>query len=91
MIRMGKVYSNWMVDLKVSNIKLVDRAERIVSQIAEVPQEEAAKVLKECGDVKTAIIMIKAGVDEELARMLLARNEGIVGKVFQALGITGIR
>jgi N-acetylmuramic acid 6-phosphate etherase len=91
MIRMGKVYSNWMVDLKVSNIKLVDRAERIVSQIAEVPQEEAAKVLKKCGDVKTAIIMIKAGVDEDLARMLLARNEGIVGKVFQALGIIGIR
>ena len=91
MIRLGKVYSNWMVDLKVSNIKLVDRAERIVSQIAEVPQEEAARVLKQCGDVKTAIVMIKAGVDEDIARQLLAQNEGIVGKVFQALGINGIR
>ena len=91
MIRLGKVYSNWMVDLKVSNIKLVDRAERIVSQIAEVPQEEAARVLKQCGDVKTAIVMIKAGVDEDSARQLLAQNEGIVGKVFQALGINGIR
>ena len=60
-------------------------------QTAAIDTEEAAKVLKKCGDVKTAIIMIKAGVDEELARMLLARNEGIVGKVFQALGITGIR
>ena len=80
-----------MVDLKVSNIKLVARAERIVSQIAEVPQEEAARVLKQCGDVKTAIVMIKAGVDEDIARQLLAQNEGIVGKVFQALGINGIR
>ena len=35
--------------------------------------------------------MIKAGVDEDLARQLLAKNEGIVGKVFQALGIEGIR
>lgn len=91
MIRLGKVYSNWMVDLKVSNVKLVDRAERIVSQIAEVPQEEAAKVLKECGDVKTAIIMIKAGVNKDQAAQLLASNEGIVGKVFQALGIQDIR
>ncbi|MBO6159048.1 MAG: N-acetylmuramic acid 6-phosphate etherase [Firmicutes bacterium] len=91
MIRLGKVYSNWMVDLKVSNVKLVDRAERIVSQIAEVPQEEAARVLHSCGDVKTAIVMIKAGVDEDLARQLLAKNEGIVGKVFEALGITSIR
>ncbi len=91
MIRLGKTYSNWMVDLKVSNIKLVDRAERIVAQIAEVSQEEAAKVLKQTGDVKTAIIMIKAGVDEEIARALLDKNEGIVGKVFRSLGIEGIR
>ena len=89
MIRLGKTYSNWMVDLKVSNIKLVDRAERIVAQIAEVSQEEAAKVLKQTGDVKTA--MIKAGVDEEIARALLDKNEGIVGKVFRSLGIEGIR
>ena len=80
-----------MVDLKVSNIKLVDRAERIVAQCAEVSQEEAAKVLKQTGDVKTAIIMIKAGVDEEIARALLDKNEGIVGKVFRSLGIEGIR
>ena len=91
MIRLGKTYSNWMVDLKVSNIMLVDRAERIVAQIAEVSQEEAAKVLKQTGDVKTAIIMIKAGVDEEIARALLDKNEGIVGKVFRSLGIEGIR
>ena len=48
MIRLGKVYSNLMVDLKISNEKLVDRGERIVAMIAEVPQEEAAKVLHEC-------------------------------------------
>ncbi len=91
MIRLGKVYSNWMVDLRVSNIKLVDRAERIVAQIAEVPQEKAAEVLKECQDVKVAIVMLKAGVDEEKAKELLAQNEGIVGKVFTVLGIPMVR
>lgn len=91
MIRLGKVYSNLMVDLRVSNIKLVDRAERIVAMIAEVDQETAAKVLHECGDVKVAIVMIKAGVDADLAKQLLDKNEGIVGKVFVSLGIEAAR
>ncbi len=91
MIRLGKVYSNLMVDLKISNEKLVDRGERIVAMIAEVPQEEAAKVLHECGDVKVAIVMLKAGVDAEIAAELLAKNEGIIGKVFQSLGIEAFR
>lgn len=91
MIRLGKVYSNLMVDLRVSNVKLVDRAERIVAMIAEVDQETAAKTLKECGDVKVAIVMLKAGVDADLAKQLLDKNEGIVGKVFVSLGIQGIR
>lgn len=91
MIRLGKVYSNLMVDLRVSNIKLVDRAERIVAMIAEVDQETAAKVLHECGDVKVAIVMIKAGVDADLAKKLLDKNEGIVGKVFVSLGIEAAR
>ena len=91
MIRLGKVYSNLMVDLKISNEKLVDRGERIVAMIAEVSQEEAAKVLHSCGDVKVAIVMIKAGVDADIAKELLAKNEGIIGKVFQSLGITAAR
>ncbi|MCI8633139.1 MAG: N-acetylmuramic acid 6-phosphate etherase [Lachnospiraceae bacterium] len=91
MIRLGKVYSNLMVDLKISNEKLVDRGERIVAMIAEVSQKEAAETLKTCQDVKVAIVMLKAGVDEDLARQLLAKNEGIIGKVFQGLGIEAVR
>lgn len=91
MIRLGKVYSNLMVDLKISNEKLVDRGERIVAMIAEVPQEKAAEVLKTCQDVKVAIVMLKAGVDEDIAKQLLEKNEGIIGKVFQNLGIEAMR
>lgn len=87
MIRLGKVYSNLMVDVQMTNEKLVDRGERIVSMIAGVEQAKAAEVLKDCGEVKTAIIMIKAGVDADIARELLAKNEGIVGKVLAGLGI----
>jgi len=91
MIRLGKVYSNLMVDLRISNEKLVDRGERIVAMIAGVEQSVAAEALKKCGEVKTAIVMIKAGVDEEIARELLAKNEGIIAKVFASLGIEAER
>ena len=49
------------------------------------------RALKKCGEVKTAIVMIKAGVDEEIARELLAKNEGIIAKVFASLGIEAER
>ena len=91
MIRMGKVYSNLMVDLRISNEKLVDRGERIVAMIAGVEQAVAAEALKKCGEVKVAIVMIKAGVDEEIARELLDKNEGLIAKVFASLGIEADR
>ena len=50
-----------------------------------------AEALKKSGEVKTAIVMIKAGVDEEIARELLAKNEGIIAKVFASLGIEAER
>lgn len=88
MIRLGKVYSNLMVDLKVSNVKLVDRAERIIMMIAETDRERAKEALEKSGDVKKSIIMIKAGVDEEVAGALLAKASGSLGEVMKALGLS---
>ena len=81
MIRLGKA---------IESVKNTTK-KRIVAMIAEVDQAEASRVLSSCGDVKTAIVMIKCGVDEDLARQLLAKNEGIVGKVFESLGIKAAR
>ncbi|KAA9378091.1 N-acetylmuramic acid 6-phosphate etherase [Microbispora cellulosiformans] len=73
MIRSGRTYGNFMVDVVASNSKLVDRAARIVSDItgAEVP--DAREVLEHAGrDVKTAVVMIERGVGADDARALLA-------------------
>ena len=43
MVRLGKTYGNLMVDLRVTNGKLRDRARRIVAQAAGVDAEEAAR------------------------------------------------
>ena len=46
MVKIGKTYKNLMVDVKPTNIKLKDRAERIVCAITECTQDKAKKVLE---------------------------------------------
>jgi len=45
-IQCGKVYGNKMIDLKISNLKLWDRAARIVGELGEVEPNEANSLLK---------------------------------------------
>jgi N-acetylmuramic acid 6-phosphate etherase len=79
MIRMGKVFENMMVDLQLTNNKLVERARRIVMMAASVEYDTAAETLKKSGGhVKTAIVMLKAGVDAEEARRRVAKADGFV-------------
>ena len=56
MVRLGYVYSNLMVNVKPSNEKLVDRAQRIIAQAANISQAEAATLLTQAnGNVREAI------------------------------------
>lgn len=79
MIKMGKVYENLMVDLKVSNQKLKERAKNIVSTITEVSAEKAKEVLEKTDyEVKPAIVMIKADVTFEEAKKYIQEVDGFV-------------
>ncbi|NND70375.1 MAG: N-acetylmuramic acid 6-phosphate etherase [Rhodothermales bacterium] len=79
MIRMGKVYENMMIDLQMSNAKLVQRARRIVMLATGVTYEQADKALIEAdGHVKTALVMILANVDAETAADKLRLSDGFV-------------
>jgi len=58
MVQMGKVYGNLMVDLKASNVKLRDRAGRIIARITGLDREHSMELLDRAGGkVKTAIVM----------------------------------
>ncbi|MCL5028751.1 MAG: N-acetylmuramic acid 6-phosphate etherase [Bacteroidetes bacterium] len=84
MIRMGKVYENMMIDLQMTNKKLIERSKRIVMTITGVTYEEAADFLKKAGGhVKTALVMIRAGVDADEARERLAKADGFVRKAIE--------
>ena len=74
MIRLGKVYGNLMVDVKVTNQKLARRANRLVQQITGVDESLAARLLAQSDmEVKTAAVMQVKGVDAAAARRLLER------------------
>jgi N-acetylmuramic acid 6-phosphate etherase len=79
MIRLGKVYENMMVDLQLTNLKLVERARRVVMIAAGVDYDEAGRALDAAGGhVKTALVTLLAGVDVPEARARLERGGGFV-------------
>jgi N-acetylmuramic acid 6-phosphate etherase len=79
MIRLGKVYENMMIDLQMTNLKLRERAKRVVMTITGVSYEEAVDFLDRANyHVKTALVMIKASVSREEAAVRLERADGFV-------------
>lgn len=84
MIKIGKTYENFMIDLKAVNEKLKDRAIRIVSQIANVTNSEALAALLKCNwEIKTAIVMIMTKTDAESARIELKKHAGVLRKIIK--------
>lgn len=79
MIRLGKVYENMMIDLQMTNKKLVERSKKIVMTITGLNYDEAATALENAkGHVKTALVMIKANVDYKTAKERLKVADGFV-------------
>lgn len=82
MIRIGKTYENYMIDVRMVNEKLVDRGIRIVSEIAEISYDEAQKYIIAGGNkVKTACVMAVKKVGREEAEQLLTAANGILRRV----------
>ena len=79
MVRLGKVYENMMVDLKLTNEKLVERSRRIVMLATGCSYDEARTTLAEAdGHVKTALVMRLAGIPADEARHRLLISDGFV-------------
>ena len=82
MIRLGKTYGNLMVDLRATNVKLTDRAERIVVEVCGVTRDDARALLRDAGgSVKLAIVMQKRGLSRDAAEFALAEAGGVIRRV----------
>jgi N-acetylmuramic acid 6-phosphate etherase len=84
MIKIGKVYSNLMVDVVPTNRKLVQRGKNIVAEIAGVSIEEAEKSLEEYGSTKAAILSLLTGLTGEKVHATLERYDGHLRKAIES-------
>lgn len=82
MIRVGKSYGNLMVDVRATNVKLTDRAERIVMEVCTISREAARDVLARAGgEVKLAIVMQALTLDAAAAQLRLNEVGGVIRRV----------
>jgi N-acetylmuramic acid 6-phosphate etherase len=88
MIRLGRTYSNLMVDMSASNSKLRRRQIRILAEACGAGPAACEEALAAtAGDLRAALIMLAGGVDAARARGALAASDGTVRGALSLLGI----
>jgi N-acetylmuramic acid 6-phosphate etherase len=77
MVKLGKVYGNRMVDVAVTNTKLLDRALQMIQDLTQLDRDAANALLEASGkSVKVALVMHWTNVDRDRAEAILAENNG---------------
>jgi len=85
MIRLGRVYRNYMVGVRPTNRKLVARACSIIASVTGADSGTAARALNRAGrDARLAIVMLRTGLDRKAAARLLTRHGGSLRKTLGA-------
>lgn len=84
LVRLGRVYNNWMVDVALSNRKLRGRGLRILREATGASEAQAARALADSqGRMRIALVMLRTGANVAEARRRL-RQAG--GDLRRALG-----
>jgi N-acetylmuramic acid 6-phosphate etherase len=77
MIRLGRVYSNLMVDMPATNAKLRERAVEMVRLASGATRKTAATALDEAkGDVRLALVIAARNLSVEEAEEILQTHDG---------------
>ena len=85
MVRIGRVYENWMVHVALTNQKLRRRGARILEEAAGVSASTAEHAVRQAGDdLATALVMLKAAVGAPEAKKRLAAARGNVREALAA-------
>jgi N-acetylmuramic acid 6-phosphate etherase len=76
MVRLGRVYSNLMIDMVATNAKLRGRMISILMEATGCPEDVSQRALAEAdGDLKAALVSLVSGAAVADARAALARSE----------------
>lgn len=82
MIKIGKTYGNYMIDVQPVCNKLINRANDIIASICNISLEKADEYrIKADNKVKTACVMYLKQCSKKHAESLLKKHNGILRKV----------
>jgi N-acetylmuramic acid 6-phosphate etherase len=85
MVRLGRVYENWMVHVALTNQKLRQRGLRMLQEAACVSPSAAEHALRQANhNLPAALVMLKAGASLRDARRSLAASGGDVRQALRA-------
>jgi N-acetylmuramic acid 6-phosphate etherase len=86
-IKLGAVHDGMMVNVQAGNMKLKKRAQGIVSLIASVNSDAAAKALEASrGEVKPAILLCRGVATIDEAQQKLLESQGNLRRALQSIG-----
>ncbi|MGC9224712.1 MAG: N-acetylmuramic acid 6-phosphate etherase [Terracidiphilus sp.] len=84
MTRLGYVYSNLMVNLRLTNRKLMQRGITILQELTGAGRDEAAAILEKAGrSVPLALVMLQTGASKAESARRLRRAKGNVRKAIE--------
>jgi len=87
MIRLGMTYSNWMINVGMTNKKLRSRGKQILQEILGVKPDEAEELVQQSGaNLRVAVVMGAVGCDRKEAERRLAASDGNLRSVLGHLG-----
>ncbi len=79
MIRLGRVYDNWMIGVALTNHKLRARGLRILAEASGATVAKATRALRQSGhNMPVALIMLKCGATAREAQRRLREADGNV-------------
>lgn len=87
MVRLGRVYDNWMIHLALTNGKLRQRGVQILREITGAKASAAEHALRQAGhNLPAAIVMLKTGASAQEARRLVSASGGNVRQAIERAG-----
>jgi N-acetylmuramic acid 6-phosphate etherase len=88
MIRLGRVFSNWMINVQLTNSKLRLRAQGILTEATGASAVKAARILKASGGrLPVALLMLSNNIPRKDAEQLLAEGSNTAAVLRRELGI----
>lgn len=84
MIKLGKVYNNFMIDLMPLNTKLIERSKRLIDEITGCGAVNAAQIFDASGGkIRTAVVMAALHVTRNEAERLLQKGKNNINTAFK--------